>query len=46
MEKNKNDNKMVIFTIDNSGSMCSTTEIKGKISLKNKVTKDEYEMLK
>ncbi|CAK83958.1 unnamed protein product (macronuclear) [Paramecium tetraurelia] len=36
----------IIFCIDNSGSMSSTVEIKGKINFKHGISAEEYEMLK
>lgn len=44
--QNNQDESSVILCIDTSGSMCQTTEIEGKFDFKNKVSKDEYEMLK
>lgn len=40
------DQTSLIFCIDNSGSMSSSTEVKGKINLKHGMTPEEYEMLK
>ncbi|CAD8201363.1 unnamed protein product [Paramecium octaurelia] len=36
----------IIFCIDNSGSMSSTVEIKGKVNFKHGISAEEYEMLK
>ncbi|CAD8172076.1 unnamed protein product [Paramecium pentaurelia] len=36
----------IVFCIDNSGSMSSTVEIKGKINFKHGISPEEYEMLK
>ncbi len=43
---NNQDESSVILCIDTSGSMCQTTEIEGKFEFKNKVSKEEYEMIK
>jgi len=36
----------VVFCLDTSGSMSTTTQIEGKINLKHGITAEEYEMLK
>ena len=36
----------MVFCIDNSGSMSSTSEVKGKINFKHGLSQEEYDMLK
>lgn len=36
----------IVFCIDNSGSMSTTVEIKGKVNFKHGISNEEYEMLK
>jgi hypothetical protein len=36
----------IVFCIDNSGSMNTTQEIKGKVSLKHGISAQELEMLR
>lgn len=43
---NANDDINIIFCIDNSGSMSSSTQIQGKVNLKHGLSKEEYNMLK
>lgn len=42
----KNEDNAIVFCIDNSGSMSTTTEVEGKINLKHGLTEEEYEMFK
>lgn len=46
MKQDVNVDQTVIFCIDNSGSMSSTSEIKGKVNFKHGISAEEYEMLK